>query len=175
MSSATMVRLRDLGEWKGGNTPSKENAAYWTNGTVPWVSPKDMKVNEITSSEDRITEAALNDGRVSMVETKNRIVLILLDSNFEIALKEFVVHRPDLFPQAQFNIQQLFERRYKVIDAVSQKVSISKGLLDKAKHYYELRNKLVHERATASITDTDIENYRETIEQVLATLFGLRF
>ena len=62
-----MVRLRDLGTWVGGNTPSKANPAYWTEGTVPWVSPKDMKVHEITSSEDRITELALADGRVSMI------------------------------------------------------------------------------------------------------------
>jgi type I restriction enzyme S subunit len=62
-----MVRLRDLGAWSGGNTPSKANAAYWTGGTVPWVSPKDMKVDEIISSEDHITEAALADGRVSLV------------------------------------------------------------------------------------------------------------
>ena len=62
-----MVRLRELGKWAGGNTPPKANAAYWTNGTVPWVSPKDMKVDEITSSEDRITEDALAEGRVSLV------------------------------------------------------------------------------------------------------------
>jgi restriction endonuclease S subunit len=62
-----MTLLRELGEWSGGNAPSKANAAYWDNGTVPWVSPKDMKVNEIASSEDRITEQALEDGRVSMV------------------------------------------------------------------------------------------------------------
>jgi type I restriction enzyme S subunit len=62
-----LVRLRDLGEWAGGNTPPKANATYWTNGTVPWVSPKDMKVDEIISSEDHITEAALNEGRVSLV------------------------------------------------------------------------------------------------------------
>ena len=62
-----MVRLRDLGKWVGGNTPSKANAAYWANGTVPWVSPKDMKVEEIASSQDRITEAALNAGRVALV------------------------------------------------------------------------------------------------------------
>ncbi len=62
-----MVPLRDLGEWAGGNTPSKANAAYWTDGTIPWVSPKDMKVDEITSSEDRITETALSEGRVSLV------------------------------------------------------------------------------------------------------------
>ena len=67
MSTASMVRLRDLGEWAGGNTPSKANADYRTNGTVPWVSPKDMKVDEITSSEDRITKAALKEGRVALV------------------------------------------------------------------------------------------------------------
>lgn len=32
------------------------------------------------------------------LETKNRISIILLDSNFEIALKEFIVHRTDFFP-----------------------------------------------------------------------------
>lgn len=62
-----MTPLRELGEWSGGNTPSKANAAYWDNGTVPWVSPKDMKVDEIASSEDRVTDQALADGRVSMV------------------------------------------------------------------------------------------------------------
>ena len=62
-----MTRLRDLGEWSGGNTPSKANAAYWTDGTIPWVSPKDMKVDEITSSEDRVSEVALREGRVSLL------------------------------------------------------------------------------------------------------------
>ena len=62
-----MAHLRDLGQWSGGNTPSKANAAYWTDGTIPWVSPKDMKVDEITSSGDRVSEAALKEGRVSLV------------------------------------------------------------------------------------------------------------
>jgi len=62
-----MIPLRDLGNWSGGNTPSKANAAYWTDGTVPWVSPKDMKVDEIVSSEDRITDTAVAEGRVSLI------------------------------------------------------------------------------------------------------------
>ena len=32
VTATTMVRLRDLGKWSGGNTPSKSNAAYWTDG-----------------------------------------------------------------------------------------------------------------------------------------------
>ena len=70
-----MTRLRDLGDWSGGNTPSKANAAYWTDGTIPWVSPKDMKVDEITSSEDRVSEVALKQGRVSIVPEGSVLVV----------------------------------------------------------------------------------------------------
>lgn len=70
-----MTCLRDLGDWSGGNTPSKANAAYWTDGTIPWVSPKDMKVDEITSSEDQVSEVALKDGRVSMIPEGSLLVV----------------------------------------------------------------------------------------------------
>ena len=49
------ARLGQLGRWTGGGTPSKANAAFWANGTVPWVSPKDMKVDVIGDTEDFIT------------------------------------------------------------------------------------------------------------------------
>lgn len=107
------------------------------------------------------------------LSTRSRIALILLDSNFEIALKEFVVHRDDLFPNV--NLKTLFEKRHYVIDAVSKKVSIPPKLLEKAKHYYGLRNKLVHERASAEVTPDDIENYSETVQQILKILFDLDF
>jgi len=111
-------------------------------------------------------------------ETKNRIALILLDSNFEIALKEFIVHREDLFPPSQFGkvaISKLFEKRADVIAAITKKVSLPKTALDAAQHFYNIRNKLVHERATVEPTDTDIENYQLTIEAILTTLFDLHF
>lgn len=110
------------------------------------------------------------------LETKNRIALILLDSNFEIALKEFIVHRSDLFPPKTYTdsrIKELFETRHRVIDEVSSKIDIPKKLLDKAKHYYVLRNKLIHERATVGITDSDVEYYDDTIREILQILFGL--
>lgn len=110
------------------------------------------------------------------LETKNRIALILLDSNFEIALKEFVVHRGDLFPPKTYNdakIKELFGKRHNVVSEVASKLAIPKNLLDKAKHYYELRNKLVHERATVGITDSDVENYDNTVREILHLLFDL--
>ena len=112
-------------------------------------------------------------------DTKNRLALILLDSNFEIALKEFIVHRPDLFPPKTYNdayIAILFGDRRKVIDAVKQAVpSIPKDQLDKARHFYLMRNKIIHERASVGITDNDVTSYRQTVDALLKILFKLKF
>jgi hypothetical protein len=112
-------------------------------------------------------------------DTGNRIALILLDSNFEIALKEFIVHRTDLFPARTYTdayIGTLFNNRRNVVDAVKAAVpSIPQAHIDKAKHFYLMRNKLIHERATVSVTDNDITSYRQTVESVLRLLFQLKF
>ena len=34
--------LKYLARFNGGATPSKDNPSFW-NGSIPWVSPKDMK------------------------------------------------------------------------------------------------------------------------------------
>lgn len=112
------------------------------------------------------------------LQTKNRIALILLDSNFEIALKEFIVHRTDLFPPKEFNdakIQELFAKRHLVIEEVKKKTAIPQNTLDVALHYYSQRNKLIHERATLGVTDADIEAYSAAVEKVLTILFKLNF
>lgn len=124
------------------------------------------------------TMAAVDVLARQRLETKNRMSLILLDSNFEIALKEFIVHRRDLFPPDQYNdaaIRRLFAKRHEVINTVSARVNIPAVLVDTANHYYNLRNKLIHERATVGVTDSDIANYRLTIERVLGILFDIRF
>lgn len=59
--------LGELGTWIGGGTPSKQEAAYWTKGTIPWVSPKDMKCPVIADSEDQITEQALASSATQLI------------------------------------------------------------------------------------------------------------
>lgn len=122
--------------------------------------------------------AAVDVIRRQRFDTGNRMSLILLDSDFEIALKEFIVHRADLFPPSVYKedkIAQLFKNRPDVIKEVSAKIAIPSHLLDRARHYYGIRNKLIHERATVEVTDSDIDNYRSTVQQVLTLLFKLRF
>ena len=112
------------------------------------------------------------------LDTKNRFALILLDSNFEIALKEFIVNRTQLFPRHEFTdakIGALFQRRTEVIKVVRTKVTIPDNLIEKANYYYNMRNSLTHLRATANPTDTDIRGYRGVVQQLLSILFDLQF
>lgn len=64
--------FRDAGEWEdkrlgeivdiqSGATPSKANPIYW-DGSVPWVSAKDMKRLFLEDTEDHISAAAIDDG-----------------------------------------------------------------------------------------------------------------
>lgn len=111
-------------------------------------------------------------------ETKNRAALILLDSNFEIALKEFIVHRKDLFPSYKYTnakLATLFSQRTSVIKEVQAHVTFTKKLIGKVNHYYDLRNSLIHQRATMLVTDEQVEDYRQTIERVLKKLFNVKF
>jgi type I restriction enzyme, S subunit len=51
--------LKNLGKWSGGGTPSKQKPEFWENGTIPWISPKDMYTREIVDAQDWITEEAV--------------------------------------------------------------------------------------------------------------------
>jgi restriction endonuclease S subunit len=51
-----------LGEcisFASGNTPSKANAHFWTGGTTPWISAKDMKSFWVADSADHLTPAGV--------------------------------------------------------------------------------------------------------------------
>ena len=56
-----VVELGNVGQWLSGGTPSKQEPALWI-GTVPWVSPKDMKRPRIDDAIDHVSEAALERG-----------------------------------------------------------------------------------------------------------------
>ncbi|CUA93994.1 restriction endonuclease subunit S [Thiomonas bhubaneswarensis] len=62
-----LVPLKELGVWSGGGTPSKAKPEYWTNGSIPWVSPKDMKTERIIDSEDHITKAAVEESTAKLI------------------------------------------------------------------------------------------------------------
>lgn len=71
-----LVPLRYLVTFLSGGTPDKGNAEFWAGGTIPWVSPKDMKVDRIDDSEDHITEAALDGSATQIVPIGSVLIVV---------------------------------------------------------------------------------------------------
>ncbi|MBR1854885.1 MAG: restriction endonuclease subunit S [Lachnospiraceae bacterium] len=61
MSSWGKIALKDCGDWFGGGTPNTNNKEYWDNGTIPWVTSKDMKVMRIDDSQLHITRKGVDN------------------------------------------------------------------------------------------------------------------
>jgi type I restriction enzyme S subunit len=90
----TWARLGSIGAWAGGGTPSKANAGYWTGGAVPWVSPKDMKVDVIGDTADMITETAVANSAAKYVPKSSVLMVIrsgILRHTFPVAITDRVV------------------------------------------------------------------------------------
>jgi type I restriction enzyme S subunit len=58
-----------------GGTPSKSNDAYW-NGDFPWVSPKDMKVDYISFTEDHVTDLAFQETTLKKLPAEAILIVV---------------------------------------------------------------------------------------------------
>jgi type I restriction enzyme S subunit len=68
--------LKYLCTFSGGGTPSKDNLSYWTEGNIPWVSPKDMKSFWISDSQDKITQAAVQGSSTNFVDAGALLIVV---------------------------------------------------------------------------------------------------
>jgi type I restriction enzyme S subunit len=68
--------LRDVGTWYGGGTPSKAVPEYWENGSLPWLSPKDMVGGMIVATDDHISERALEKSTVKLVPAGSVVFVV---------------------------------------------------------------------------------------------------
>lgn len=60
---------------KSGGTPSKAVPEYW-HGPIPWVSPKDMKRDEIDDAEDHISETAVQESSAQLVPVGSVLIVV---------------------------------------------------------------------------------------------------
>ncbi|MCD9028565.1 restriction endonuclease subunit S [Luteimonas sp. BDR2-5] len=70
-----LARIRSFTRFCGGGTPSRENPNYW-NGDIPWVSPKDMKVERIAGAEEYVTEDGLAASTSSMIDEGSLLIVV---------------------------------------------------------------------------------------------------
>ena len=73
-----------------GGTPSKDISAYWV-GTIPWVSPKDMKTKLLIDSIDHISAQAVKNTNLKILPEKTILIVVrgmILARNLPIALTQ---------------------------------------------------------------------------------------
>jgi type I restriction enzyme S subunit len=90
--SWTRLSLGEIGRWVGGGTPSRANIRFWTEGSIPWVSPKDMKTDRLSSAQEQITEAALAHSATHLVE-KGSVLLVVRSGILEHTLPVAIADR----------------------------------------------------------------------------------
>ena len=84
--------LAELGKWSGGKTPSMANQDYWSEGTIPWISSKDMKTSTLYDTQDHITERAVHEASMT-IYPKDSIAVVtrsgILKHTFPVAYVPF--------------------------------------------------------------------------------------
>ena len=83
-----MAALKDYFTTTSGGTPSKATPSFWA-GTVPWVSPKDMKSDVIEDTEDHISEAAIEASATKLIPGGSVVCVVrsgILKHSFPVAL-----------------------------------------------------------------------------------------
>ncbi|OIR08824.1 putative type I restriction enzymeP M protein [mine drainage metagenome] len=98
-----IVSLGEVVITGSGGTPSKQEPGYW-KGNIPWVSPKDMKVDFLEDTEDHISETALSGSATKLVPSGTLLCVVrsgILQHTFPVALTT----RPMAFNQDIVAIQ----------------------------------------------------------------------
>lgn len=73
---------------EGGCTPSKSKPEYWI-GDIPWVSPKDMKTRVVSESEDHVSEDAVRESSLRLLDSPVVLMVVrgmILAHTFPVAL-----------------------------------------------------------------------------------------
>jgi len=108
--------------------------------------------------------------RSSQIPTKNRLVVILVDTAFETACRSFLKHK------AMITLDKNHSHRDVLVKTVRAKLSdIDEEVWKNIDYYYtELRCDFYHQSAGKTLTDTDLLDYQETVEFVIDRAFGIQ-
>ena len=87
-SEIPVVSLGKIGVWRSGGTPSKTSPEFW-NGCITWVTPKDMKADEMNKSTDTLTQVALDNSNIRMLPEETILIVVrgmILAHTFPVAV-----------------------------------------------------------------------------------------
>lgn len=59
-----------------GSTPSRSNVAYWTGGTMPWLTSSVVNQDEVTKADHFVTDLALRECHLPLVRSGSVLIAI---------------------------------------------------------------------------------------------------
>ena len=71
-----VTKVQYLSRFKGGSTPLTTEDRYWQDGTIPWVSPKDMKNARIIDTIDHLTFAGVAECASGLVASGHVLIVV---------------------------------------------------------------------------------------------------
>ncbi len=108
--------------------------------------------------------------RGSAIPHRNRLAVILIDSGFETACRAFLQYK------AKIKLSDSHKHRDTLISTMKSKLpDIDANVWDNINYYYEeIRCDFYHESAGKTVIDTSLLDYRDTVEFVIDTAFGMK-
>ena len=70
------VRLGELAKIGNGSTPKRGNAAYWENGSVPWLTSGKIHEGMISQADELVTPAACEECHLPLVPAESLLIAI---------------------------------------------------------------------------------------------------
>ena len=68
-------RLKELGRWCGGGTPTKDVDRFWGD-EVPWITPKDMKQPFLSDSQLKLTRIGVEESAAKLIPAKSILFVV---------------------------------------------------------------------------------------------------
>jgi type I restriction enzyme S subunit len=88
-----VMPLPKVGSFVSGGTPSKSSKEFW-DGTLPWVSRKDMKSLYIDDSEDHLSESVFKHTNLKLLHPGHVLIVVrgmILAHTFPVAVNRVAV------------------------------------------------------------------------------------
>jgi restriction endonuclease S subunit len=173
------VKIADIASVLSGGTPSKSNGEFWS-GSIPWVSPKDMKINHIYDTEDHVSEDAVRNSAVNLVPSRSILCVVrsgILAHSFPVALAtRNLTFNQDINAIVIRDERVLSEYLFHLLKGIEKEV-IQSGV-KKGGTVHSLRSRFLHDLAIPlpplaeqERIVAELEGYRKIIEgarQVIA-------
>ena len=70
-----IAHVGEVCSFASGGTPSKTNESYWT-GTIPWVSAKDLKVEQLLDATMHVSDTAVAESATQIAPVGSLLVLV---------------------------------------------------------------------------------------------------